>query len=397
MVSKLRMIWKQTVLNSENSNNTNPPMVVNFTEEGSLGVNLVETTVNNTVAVEVESLRLGSQAMRHEPILRRGLIVVGVGGTDVRGQSFDRVVELVQDYPDRPIAIEFVAALKSPQQDSSSLPALPPPLRSSNLTGASSNEFGARTSFDVGGDSALQLAIEAKNDRASKLAGSGASTVVTGTVKKTAAQQEAEASRTLELAKWEAEKKAALKAAAKEDAQRAAAEEAASAALIQARVRGQACRRAHLRKAAAVIMLQRATRGRFAAIAVAKLKQEKALQAAVERAKAEAEAERKRGAKMEARERAAAAKRRRAREASAGTLRVNVVQVSLKTEGAYGVEGWAGYSAPFVQMTVAGVTFQSWLPVAPEKAVNTGDSRRKEVGSQGCFCFAVPGAFPYNP
>jgi hypothetical protein len=101
-------------------------IAIGFTEKGSVGLNLKETSQGSTVWVTVQSIVPGSQATRH-PGIREGLRVVGVGGEDARGKSFDEVVDLIIDHPSRPIEFCFLPPL--PEALPAGKPPAPPPGR----------------------------------------------------------------------------------------------------------------------------------------------------------------------------------------------------------------------------------------------------------------------------
>eukprot|EP01048_Picozoa_sp_COSAG05_P014228 COSAG05_NODE_1591_length_4465_cov_35.183830_3_plen_241_part_00 len=83
-------------------------IVVAFTEPGTLGVNLLQTTIYGTEMVSVSGIDVGSQASRH-PSMPTDLpmVVVGVAGSDVRGQSLHEVIEQVVRHTARPVEVEF--------------------------------------------------------------------------------------------------------------------------------------------------------------------------------------------------------------------------------------------------------------------------------------------------
>jgi hypothetical protein len=91
---------------------------VRFEDEGSLGLDLVEQPpLFGVVTVAIAALKRGTQAMRHEALrlsphpgsgVKPGLVLVSVGGRDVRGAGLDEVIDVISAMGARPLACAFI-------------------------------------------------------------------------------------------------------------------------------------------------------------------------------------------------------------------------------------------------------------------------------------------------
>ena len=80
-------------------------VVVVFTEEGSVGLDLEEQP-GPTVAVQL--VKEGTQATQHAS-LRPGLVITHVAGRDMVGRSLDDVFDAIVAHPERPLELRFAA------------------------------------------------------------------------------------------------------------------------------------------------------------------------------------------------------------------------------------------------------------------------------------------------
>lgn len=149
-----------------------PRITVTFTDQGSVGLDLVE----EAGAVVIEEVKPGTQAQRH-PNLRTGLVVIGVGGIDVRGKSMDNVVDMIIGHPQRPLEFSFslrpksaagtaVSAAQDDKLDGANTDVDSAPLE---LSGEPSLQSSGETNAAEDTDDAASLVKEAQEARLAKL------------------------------------------------------------------------------------------------------------------------------------------------------------------------------------------------------------------------------------
>jgi hypothetical protein len=85
-------------------------ILVSFSQPGSLGMKLAQTSERAVTTVTIHGLHPQTQAREHL-VLRntRGLLLLEVGGVDVRGCGLAGVVEAVKAHPRRPLPCRFIA------------------------------------------------------------------------------------------------------------------------------------------------------------------------------------------------------------------------------------------------------------------------------------------------
>ena len=129
---------------------TTDEVVVKFTQEGSIGLDLAEVDPREsfTVSVTVKGVKEGTQATSH-PEIRPGMTVVRVGGTDCRGMSLDDVVDHILEHSARPLEFCFVEQVEEgvPTEPISktAVPSKPLPLEDVPLgEGSTNTDYRAR-------------------------------------------------------------------------------------------------------------------------------------------------------------------------------------------------------------------------------------------------------------
>ena len=83
-----------------------PDVTVEFTEGGSIGLDLKETKIGDNYIVEIKRVKESTQAVEHKALVP-GLVVTSVAGRSVVGEPLDDVIKIINDHPQRPIGFVF--------------------------------------------------------------------------------------------------------------------------------------------------------------------------------------------------------------------------------------------------------------------------------------------------